>query len=147
MTAGPDPQSAEHEVAVAILVRDGRTFLAHRHPRREWYPDCWDLVGGHLEPGEEPLTALRRECREEIGIEVQEARALQLRSFDPSIRLHAFLVTAWDGEPVNLAPHEHDDLGWFGAADLPGLTLADPAVLPLLLGLLGGASAGSGVVE
>lgn len=142
-----EPHAVDHEVAVAILVRNGQTFLAHRHPRREWYPDCWDLVGGHLEPGEEPLAALRRECREEIGIEVREARALELRSFDPSIRLHAYLVTAWDGEPVNLAEDEHDDLGWFGASDLPCLTLADPAVLPLLLDLLDDGRGGSGAVE
>jgi hypothetical protein len=38
--------------------------------------------------------------------------------------MHAFLVTRWDGEPVNAAPEEHDDLGWFRPGDLAGLTLA-----------------------
>ena len=30
-------------------------------------PGCWGLFGGHLEPGESPETALRRELEEEIG--------------------------------------------------------------------------------
>ncbi|OYN98759.1 hypothetical protein CGZ95_11820 [Enemella evansiae] len=49
----PDPVP----IAVAALVRDGRVLLAHRHPERRWYPDCWDLVGGHVEPGETPEQA------------------------------------------------------------------------------------------
>jgi 8-oxo-dGTP pyrophosphatase MutT (NUDIX family) len=47
--------------------------------------------------------------------------------------MHAFLVTRWDGEPVNAAPDEHDDLRWFHPSDLPDLNLAHPANLPNLL--------------
>ncbi|WP_324612833.1 NUDIX domain-containing protein [Streptomyces specialis] len=31
------------------------------------FPDCWDLVGGHVEPGESPLGCLVREVAEETG--------------------------------------------------------------------------------
>lgn len=58
------------EIAIAALVRDGSLLLGHRHPARRWYPDCWDLIGGHLEPGEEPLDAVRRERREEIAVDI-----------------------------------------------------------------------------
>ena len=34
---------------------DGRVLMVHRHPDRRWYPDCWDLIGGHIEPGESPM--------------------------------------------------------------------------------------------
>lgn len=117
-------------IAVAILVRGGRVLLAHRHPARQWYPDCWDMVGGHVEPGESPEAAVVRECREELGVQIRDPRPIPMRFDDPSLLVHAFLVTAWDGDPVNAAPDEHDDLRWFSPDELPGLTLAGPEALP-----------------
>ena len=35
-------------VRADVSVRDGLVLLVHRHPSRRWYPDCWDLVGGHV---------------------------------------------------------------------------------------------------
>jgi 8-oxo-dGTP pyrophosphatase MutT (NUDIX family) len=56
---------------VTGLLRDGdRVLLCHRSPGRRWYPDVWDLPGGHVEPGELPGDALARELREEVGIEI-----------------------------------------------------------------------------
>lgn len=59
---------------------------------------------------------------------------------DPTLEVHAFLVTRWDGEPVNAAPEEHDDLRWFRPGDLAGLTLADPGSLPSILAAVRGAA-------
>jgi 8-oxo-dGTP pyrophosphatase MutT (NUDIX family) len=47
--------------------------------------------------------------------------------------MHAFLVTRWEGEPVNAAPEEHDDLRWFRPSDLADLNMAHPASLPSIL--------------
>lgn len=125
-------------IAVAALVRDGRVLLAHRHPAREWYPDCWDLVGGHIEPGEQPEQAVVRECLEELGVRVVDPRPFPMAFDDPTLEMHAFLITRWAGEPANLAPHEHDDLRWFAPGELAGLTLADPGALPDILRAVGG---------
>lgn len=116
----------QHEIAVALLVRDGKVLLAHRHPARQWYPDCWDLLGGHVEPGETPREALIRECREEIGVDVTELRPADPPFEDPTLVVSTFLVTAWEGEPTNQAPDEHDDLRWFAPDELGDLVLADP---------------------
>ena len=117
-------------IATAALVRDGRVLLAHRRPGRRWYPDCWDLVGGHIEAGESAEQAVIRECSEEIAVRIRDPRPVPMAFTDPTIEMHAFVVDRWDGEPVNAAPDEHDDLRWFGCAELAGLTLADPASLP-----------------
>ena len=116
-------------IAVGALVRDGRVLLAHRHPSRSAYPDCWDLVGGHVEPGESPREAVRRELLEELGVRVHDPVPIPFTNTDPALAVHAFLVTRWDGEPVNTAPDEHDDLQWFGPDELHRLRLADPASL------------------
>jgi len=44
--------------------------LCHRSPERRWYPDVWDFPGGHIEPGEDPQAALRREVAEELGADL-----------------------------------------------------------------------------
>ncbi|EAP97809.1 Bifunctional acetyltransferase [Janibacter sp. HTCC2649] len=120
-------------IATAALIRDGRILLVHRNPERRWYPDCWDLAGGHIEPGESPAQAVVRECREELGVRILDPRPMPMAFSDPGIEMHAFVVDRWEGEPVNAAPDEHDQLRWFEAAELVHLTLADPASLPDLL--------------
>ena len=45
----------------------GRIFMQRRSAKRVLFPGAWDIVGGHLEPGEEIMDALRRELTEETG--------------------------------------------------------------------------------
>lgn len=124
---------ARTPIAVAALVRDGLVLLVHRHPSRRWYPDRWDLVGGHVEPGELPHQAVRRECLEELGVHIHDPRPMEMAVSDPTLDMRAFLVTRWDGEPVNAAPEEHDDLRWFRPGDLADVELAHPASLSSIL--------------
>ena len=121
-----------HHIAVALLVDGGRVLLAHRHPQRRYYPDCWDAVGGHIEVGETPEQALVRECHEELGVTVTGIRAASLSVDDPALEMHAFVVYDWTGTPTNDAPDEHDDLRWFRPHELSDLDLAHPA-LPALV--------------
>ena len=56
------------EVALAMLQRDGRWQIQLRDESPTIVaPGCWGLFGGHLEPGETPEQALRRELLEEIS--------------------------------------------------------------------------------
>jgi 8-oxo-dGTP pyrophosphatase MutT (NUDIX family) len=74
----------EHHVVAAILRRADQVLLCHRSPRRRWYPDVWDFPGGHVEPGERPEDALRREVAEELGAATVTARPAQERTRTPS---------------------------------------------------------------
>lgn len=96
-------------------------------------PIVWDLVGGHVEPGEQPEGAAVRECREEVGVEVGELRPIAWTVRDPALEVHAYAALRWVGEPRNLAPREHDDLRWFGREELAGLRMAHPGTLGDLL--------------
>lgn len=124
-------------IAIVALLEGGRLLLGHRHPKRRWYPDCWDLVGGHVEPGESPDQAARRECREEIAVDLIDLHPIEVHLDDPALRAHAFVATSWTGRPTNAAPDEHDAIGWFTSAELPYLRLAHPSYLQWLTGLLG----------
>jgi 8-oxo-dGTP diphosphatase len=131
---------AQIPIAVAALVRDGLVLMVHRHPLRRWYPDCWDLVGGHVDSAESPHQAVSRECLEELGIYVHDPLPIAMTVSDPTLDMHAFLVTRWEGEPVNAAPEEHDDLRWFGPSDLADLKIAHPASLPSIVSAVQGAT-------
>lgn len=129
---------ARTRIAVAALVHDGLVLLGHRHPSRRWYPDCWDLVGGHVYGGESPHRAVVRECLEELGVHIIDPSPIPMSVDDPHLEMDGFLVTRWEGEVVNAAPDEHDELRWCAAGDLAGLALAHPEILPIILGALQG---------
>jgi 8-oxo-dGTP diphosphatase len=116
-------------LALALLVRDGRVLLAHRTASRAHYPDCWDLVGGHVEAGETPEDAVVRECLEEIGVVVHAPVRFPMVIDDAGLDVRAFVVTRWDGDPVNVAPDEHDELRWWHPDALTDLRLAHPSSL------------------
>ena len=61
--------SARRRLVVGALIHDaaGRIYVQRRSLQRALYPGCWDVVGGHAEPGEGVLEALGREIREETG--------------------------------------------------------------------------------
>ena len=69
--------------AAIILVEDGRYLLQLRDNIESiWYPGHWGCFGGGVEPGEEPVRALRRELREELSFEFTEARFFTELEFD-----------------------------------------------------------------
>jgi 8-oxo-dGTP pyrophosphatase MutT (NUDIX family) len=65
-------QTIFRNCVVGIIVsRDGKILLGKKNPRAGGvYPDCWHLPGGGMEPGESQHEALRREVKEETGIDI-----------------------------------------------------------------------------
>jgi len=115
---------ADHGRDVPSLV-----LLGRRAASREFYPDVWDVLGGHLEPEETGEQALVRELREEIGVTPTAWATLgEFRELLPdgngSIVLHLHAVTSWDGSLRNLSPEEHSVVSWFAAEDACRLKLA-----------------------
>lgn len=124
--------SAKACIVTALLREGNRVLLCHRSPRRRWFPDVWDLPGGHVEPGESPGVALARELREELGIDIA------VPSGPPMHEIHAdtfdmqvWLIEAWTGSLVNAAPDEHDAIAWFTKDALGELSLAHDSYLAM----------------
>jgi mutator protein MutT len=128
-----------HHVVAVILRRDDQILLCHRAPGRRWYPDVWDFAGGHIEPGETPGAALRRELAEELGVTldaVDGAPVLRQSRPQTALDLTVWASRHWHGSAANRQPAEHDEIAWFTAEELPALTFADPSYLPVLQHLL-----------
>ena len=105
-------------VAVAVIADDqSRILLARRH-HNVHQGGLWEFPGGKLEPRETLADALRRECREELGIEVRAHRPLiSIRHDYPDRRvlLDVHRVTEYQGEPRGL---EGQPLAWVASSDL-----------------------------
>jgi mutator protein MutT len=119
-----------HEIVAALIIRSQRILLGHRSPTRTYYPDVWDVFGGHVEPGEQHHETLIRELQEELGITPTQWNYLENISFpsEPSdaVTVHLYLVTDWIGTPVNRQLEEHSTIGWFSLQQAAGLSLAHP---------------------
>lgn len=61
--------TSKKQLVASALVPDeqGRIFVQRRALTRRLFPGCWDLIGGHVEPDEDLLSALKREIHEETG--------------------------------------------------------------------------------
>ncbi len=59
-------------ISAAFITYQGKILLFHRDniPTIK-DPDCWDIIGGHVEEGETPLGGLIREVKEEIGVDIK----------------------------------------------------------------------------
>jgi len=66
------PSSARFIVAVAFLIeRDNRLLMIRRSADRDHAPGEWECGSGRVEYGEAPEDAVRREAREETGLDVE----------------------------------------------------------------------------
>ena len=103
-----------------ILDAEGGILLARR--ANDPGVGLWDLLGGFVDEGEEGLDALRRELREELGVEIQPGEFLG--AFPDTYGadgIYTFNLywTAWiaSGEPS--LNDELEEIGWFAPDALP----------------------------
>lgn len=88
-------------VAAAVMERDGR-ILACRRRTDQVHAGKWEFPGGKVEPGEEIADALRRELREELGIEARIGPEITRYEYaypgKKPLLLVFYRVTQWTGE-------------------------------------------------
>ena len=67
-------------VAAVIESRRGEVLLARRPEHHKIAGGLWEFPGGKVEAGEEPTASLRREIREELGVEIRTGSLVGLYS-------------------------------------------------------------------
>jgi 8-oxo-dGTP diphosphatase len=120
-----------HCVVAGLLIEAGMVLLCHRSPGRRWYPNVWDLPGGHREPDETPTAGLVRELHEELGIHIAEPLQpafAHIRRSDVDCRI--WVIRSWVGTVRN-ASGEHDQIAWWDPVGMDDLALADESYRPL----------------
>src|SRR5438445_1625005 len=123
------------EVAAAVILHDGRYLLTMRKTNVH-LSGLWEFPGGKREPGESLEDCLRRELREELGIEITEPVPFQIVRHaypEKTVELHFFQCSIKDGNPRLLGC---DALQWVSPEELTVVPLP-PADRPLVKALQG----------
>lgn len=133
--------------ALCVIERaDGRVLLVH-----SVYRPGWGLPGGLLKRREQPLDAVRREVREEVGIDV----AVDPRPHVVVDSRHRRVDIVFLGRPLpdgaadqlGLASPEVDEARWYQPDSLPELQRETASALAELATVLGSGGAAHGPAE
>ena len=127
---------------VVLVDRRGWVLLQERDEHARIDPECWGLVGGHLDPGEDVEQAAYRELAEETEVVVAPGGLTSFGEFDVD---HTAAYGTWDPMAVYAAPsdltdadivcHEGRRIVFVDPADVPRLPLTKGAgvILPEFL--------------
>jgi len=118
------------KLVVAALIRREDRVLVSRRRADQPMPLLWEFPGGKVEPGEDPVVALAREVREELGCGVRVGRIREVvfhayEVFDLVMLVYACEIS--DGTPRAVQVAE---IEWVTVTRLPELELL-PADYPL----------------
>ena len=98
----------------AFIVKENQLLIIKRNSNDIQKPNIWEIPGGRLNLGEDPVEGLERETKEEIGINIEVLHPISIRHFKrddgQTITMIIFLC-----KPVStniLLSKEHTDFEW-----------------------------------
>ncbi len=107
-----------------VLVNDKDEALLLKRQNTGFADGQYGLPAGHIDGNETVIDGMRREAKEEAGIDI-ESENLDLkyvlhRNCGDHERVDFFFwCNKWNGEVSNVEPHKCSDLAWFPLSDLP----------------------------
>lgn len=107
-----------HECVAFILIDDGKVLLEQRSLHQGSGSALLNIPGGHIETGEDQVTALARELTEELTVQLESHQFL-CSLYYPATELqliHYYVVTKWSGVIQAL---EAEAVYWHEIADAP----------------------------
>jgi ADP-ribose pyrophosphatase YjhB (NUDIX family) len=100
--------------AIVLDVDDRVLLLKHRYRSGSG----WGIPGGFMERREQPVEALQRELREEVGLEISDVKIVHVRSFPHLKQVEMIFIcrAAGKAEPKS---GEVIEAEWFSLENLP----------------------------
>jgi NAD+ diphosphatase len=105
--------------AIIVLVRDGDRLLLTR--KSIWTPGRYALIAGFVDNGESLEAAVRREVREEVGVDVDDIRYVGSQNWPFPSQLMIGFVARYAGGEIRIDRDELEDARWFPCDELPSV--------------------------
>ncbi|PIQ68131.1 MAG: hypothetical protein COV91_05670 [Candidatus Taylorbacteria bacterium CG11_big_fil_rev_8_21_14_0_20_46_11] len=132
MTVSHDSETPAHGkqviTACAFIHRNisgvEQVFSAKRASTKKFLPNVWELIGGHIEFGEDIVEGLKREALEELGMETEVGDPFAVFSYFNKVKgCHAVQINYFAKfvspvTQIRLDPEYHSEWRWFSEVEL-----------------------------
>ena len=101
-----------------------KVFLPKRAMTKKFLPDVYELPGGHIDFGEDPVTGLKREIEEELNMQIDVGDPFYVFTYSNPIKgSHSIEVVYFarftnDLSQLTLNQEDHSEYSWFSVDDL-----------------------------
>lgn len=105
-----------------------KVFLPKRADTKKFLPGIYELPGGHIDFGEDPVAGLKREINEEINMDVKVGDPFFVFTYtneikgSHSIEVIYFAEFLGNLDNIKLNPEDHSNFGWFSEDELINAT-------------------------
>jgi NADH pyrophosphatase NudC (nudix superfamily) len=106
-------------VGIIIVAKDTNKFLMLH---RVNYPITWSALAGGMEKGEDPIQTVKREIKEEIGVNPSMVKDIEIVGTSNAMGHTHYVMVGFVNkqfEIPNLQIEENDNYGWFTEENLP----------------------------
>jgi 8-oxo-dGTP diphosphatase len=96
-----------------------KVFLPKRADTKKFLPGKYEIPGGHVDYGEDIEAGLKREVREELGVDVTLGDPFAVFTYtnevkgSHSIEVVYFAQVVGDPDAITTDPDDHSSFGWF----------------------------------
>ncbi|HEY1074564.1 MAG TPA: NUDIX domain-containing protein [Patescibacteria group bacterium] len=109
-------------VASAVIYKDNHILIAKRAATKKVFPNAWEIPGGKVEVGESPQQALKREVKEELGIDIEVMQPLCVYSSQIGnewwTEIDFVAVLLLPSQTITLNTHDHSDYAWINQSQI-----------------------------
>ena len=99
-----------------------KVFLPKRADTKKFLPGKYELPGGHVDYGEDMKVGLKREIKEEFGIDIALGDPFAVFTYMNEVKgSHSievvYFATTEQPDNITINPEDHSSCGWFSEDD------------------------------
>ena len=103
---------------IVAVIKDDQILLAHSS---KFPSGRYSVIAGFVEPGEALEDSVKRELKEEVGIDVTEIQYFGSQPWPFPDSLMVAFTARWSKEMIAVDNKEIDDANWYSASNLPNI--------------------------